>query len=217
MKTLRVFLLTGVLLSGSLQILAQELAEENQGPSQITVPPTQTSTHKAELLKPGGKFKYAVHDSILSPMSYAKAVAGAGYSMAVNTAGDRGFGWGAEGFSRRFGDRMGGTMIHDFAGYWVTASLLHQDPRYYHSPKRDFRNRLVYAVSRVFVTHGDNGDSQFNASNMVGIAASNAAQIGWTPGQDFTGQRYFRRFGKSIALNMGAKIIKEFFTKEKTP
>ncbi|HEV8130951.1 MAG TPA: hypothetical protein VGQ81_06850 [Acidobacteriota bacterium] len=217
MKTSSILILTLCLLVGGGLLFGQDPQDANRNPNAASVPPGQNHSLRPDHLTPGGKFNYALHDSLLSPISYVKATAGAAFSEAVNTAGDRGFGWGPDGAAKRFGDRMGGTIIHDFAGYWVTASIFHQDPRYHHSPDHRLAHRVLWAASRVFVARGDNGGDQFNISNMVGIASSNAAQIGWTPQQDFTAQRYFRRFGKSIALNMGAKIVKEFITKNKNP
>ncbi len=217
MIVIQFFVLTSLLLLVPGWILAQNPQAADTGPGQATNSAAKNSVPQPDALTQGGKFNYAVHDSFLSPLAYIKSVAGAGYSEAINSAGDRGFGWGPEGFAKRFGDRMGGTIIHDFGGYWITASLLHQDPRYYPSPDRRFSHRILYAATRVFVTRGDGGDSQFNVSNLVGMAASNAAQIAWTPRQDFTGSRYSRRMVESIGMNMGAKIVKEFLARKRNP
>ncbi|HEY3128680.1 MAG TPA: hypothetical protein VGL91_04435 [Acidobacteriota bacterium] len=217
MKFLKCLFLIALLLLVPNFILGQDPQAAGSGSGQTTTASGQNGSAQPDPLTPGGKFKYALHDSILSPMSYVKSVASAGYSEAVDSGGDRGFGWGPEGFAKRFGDRMGGTIVHDFSGYWITASLFHQDPRYFPSPDRRVVHRILYAASRVFVTRSDNGDSQFNISNFVGMAASNAAQIGWTPNQDFTAQRFSRRMAKSIGMNMGAKIVKEFLTRKKNP
>lgn len=217
MKIFQRFVLTSLLLLAPNWILAQDPQATDTDSVQATSSAAQNSVPQPDRLTPGGKFNYAVHDSLLSPLSYIKAVAGAGYSEAINSKGDRGFGWGPDGFAKRFGDRMGGTIIHDFGGYWIVASLLHQDPRYHPSPDRRFGHRILYAASRVFVTRGDDGDPQFNVSNLIGMAASNAAQIAWTPHQDFTAARYSRRMVKSIGMNMGSKIVKEFLTRRKNP
>jgi hypothetical protein len=137
--------------------------------------------------------------------------------MAIDASGDRGYGMGAEGFSRRWGDRMGKATVTEFAGSWVAASLLRQDPEYYPSPDPAFVRRAVYAMSRVLITRGDSGDSQFNASNMAGIAAGVMASLAWNPARTVTSGRFFRTYGESIATNAISKLLREFIRKRKKP
>ena len=163
------------------------------------------------------KFRYAVRHSILSPTAYLLAAAGAGYSMAIDASGDRGYGMGAEGFSRRWGDRMGKATVTEVSGSWVAASLLRQDPAYYPAPDPDFGRRALYAASRVFITRGDSGDTQFNASNMAGIAVGVTASLAWNPARTMTSGRFFRSYGESLATNALSKLLREFLRKRRKP
>jgi len=45
--------------------------------------------------------------------------------------------------------------------------VLHQDPRFFQLGKGGFWHRTGYAVSRIFVTRSDSGNSQFNTSEIV--------------------------------------------------
>ena len=83
-----------------------------------------------------------------------------------------GYGQGWDAYGKRFGTQVADGIIENFMTGAVLPSLLHQDPRFYASTKGSFARRTGYAVSRIFVTRGDSGHSQFNASEIVGSAMS---------------------------------------------
>src|SRR2546428_12582390 len=121
MNVLKCFFLIALLLLDPNLILAQDPQASGSGAGQTTSPSAQNGAPQSDPLTPGGKFKYALHDSILSPISYVKSVASAGYSQAANLSGDRGFGWGAAGCAQRFGDSPGGTIVQDSRGDRIKA------------------------------------------------------------------------------------------------
>jgi hypothetical protein len=178
-------------------------------PAQATPPPPPDVYQP---LTSGGKFAYAIRHSILSPTAYLKAVAGAGYSMAINNESERGYGWGGEGFGRRVAHRMGKTTVHHLTGSWLAASALREDPRYHPSSSDGAMNRALYAASRVFVTRTDDGGDRFNTHNFIGIAASNGAATAWRP-RESRGDvaKYFSRFATSLMWSAIGNLQKEFF------
>jgi hypothetical protein len=94
----------------------------------------------------------------------------ASLSQAENSEPGFGQGWGA--YGKRFATAVADGTIENFTTGAVLPSLLHQDPRFYQSSKGGFGRRSFYAVSRIFVTRGDSGKSQFNYSEIVGSALS---------------------------------------------
>src|SRR6202035_2675437 len=94
----------------------------------------------------------------------------AGISQAQNS--EPGYGQGAAGYGKRYGAAFADGTIENFLTGAVLPSLLHQDPRFFQSGKGSFMHRTGYAVSRIFVTRGDSGRSQFNYSEVVGSAMS---------------------------------------------
>ena len=83
---------------------------------------------------------------------------------------EAGYGQGWAGYGKRYGSTAGDSMIENFLVGAVFPSVLHQDPRFYQSQGGGFFKRSGYAVSRIFVTRGDSGKSQFNYSEIFGSA-----------------------------------------------
>jgi hypothetical protein len=92
----------------------------------------------------------------------------AAISQAQNN--EPGYGQGWAGYGKRYGSTAGDSMIENFMVGAVFPSVLHQDPRFYQSEGGGFFKRSGYAVSRIFVTRGDSGKSQFNYSEIFGSA-----------------------------------------------
>lgn len=95
-----------------------------------------------------------------------------GVLAAINQAqnNEPGYGQGWAGYGKRYGSTAGDSMIENFMVGAVFPSVLHQDPRFYQSEGGGFFKRSGYAVSRIFVTRGDSGKSQFNYSEIFGSA-----------------------------------------------
>lgn len=91
-------------------------------------------------------------------------------SQAENSEPGYGQGWGA--YGKRFATAAADGTIENFTTGAVLPSLLHQDPRFYQSSEGGYGRRSWYAVSRIFVTRGDSGRTQFNYSEIVGSALS---------------------------------------------
>ncbi|HUR37641.1 MAG TPA: hypothetical protein VM009_07470, partial [Terriglobales bacterium] len=66
-------------------------------------------------------------------------------------------------------------------------------------------------MSRVFVTRGDSGRSQFNASQVMGAFSSAALVNIWYPPRDREASTTLMRGGTRLALGMGFNIVKEFW------
>ena len=96
----------------------------------------------------------------------------AAISQAENSEPSLGQGWAA--YGKRYGVQAADSTIENFMVGAVFASMLHQDPRFYQSGHGGFFTRTGYAVSRIFVTRGDNGHAQFNASEVFGSATGAA-------------------------------------------
>ena len=93
-------------------------------------------------------------------------------SQAENSEPAFGQGWAA--YGKRYGAQAADSTIENFMVGAVFASALHQDPRFYQSGHGGFFTRTGYAVSRIFVTRGDDGKTQFNASEVFGSATAAA-------------------------------------------
>jgi hypothetical protein len=99
------------------------------------------------------------------------------------------------------------------AGFYekaVLASLFRQDPRYHRSGKKGAGAKMGYAVSRVFVTQGDRGGDQFNASFLLGGAAAAATANLWERSERTGRMHTIARWYNHIAITAMFNIVKEF-------
>lgn len=90
-------------------------------------------------------------------------------------------------------------------------SLFRQDPRYHRSGKKTPGGKVLYAVTRVFITQGDRcGCHQFNASFLLGAAGGAVTANLWErserTGPIHTVRRYYNHIGMTALMN----VVREF-------
>lgn len=134
----------------------------------------------------------------------------AGISQAENS--EPGYGQGAQGYGKRFGAAMADGTIENFITSAVFPSLLHQDPRFFQSGHGGFRHRTWYAFTRIFVTRGDNGSSQFNYSEVFGSALSaGISTYSYHPHADKTVSNAAKVWGTQVGYDSLTYVVKEFW------
>ncbi len=125
-------------------------------------------------ISPKQKFTIATQDSF-DRGTFVLAAAFAGEAQLSNS--NRAFGQGAAGYGRYFGTSLADFVIGDYMTEAIYPTLLHQDPRYFRRGHGSGLSRFGYAVGQIVTTHGDNGRTQFNFSEIVGnstaVAISN--------------------------------------------
>jgi hypothetical protein len=84
-----------------------------------------------------------------------------------------------------------GANISSFFGDYLFPVIMHQDPRYFCRVEGSFGRRMVYAVSRVFITHADSGRTVFFVSSLSGSVLAAAASNLYYPRKE-------RGFGPSL-------------------
>jgi hypothetical protein len=97
----------------------------------------------------------------------------AGYGQITNGPPNYGTDRGA------FGQRLGAAAIRstsdDVFAISILSPVFHDDPRYYvRGSQSSFGGRVVYAVTRVFITRTDSGHSTLNAPVLIGYAGTAA-------------------------------------------
>jgi len=148
-------------------------------------------------------------NQIASPYMFVSIIAAAGYEHAVNGSPNFGTDLGA------FGQRLGAATIRDTSqsifSDGLMPTLLHQDPRYYVMGRR--RNLFVrggYAISRVFITKSDSGDTQVNFSLFAGHAATSILENAYYPSQNQGVSETVKGFGGSFAGAALSNSVREF-------
>jgi hypothetical protein len=155
------------------------------------------------------KFKVVARGSF-DYVEYPWYAALAGISQAQNS--EPGYGQGAEGYGKRFGAAFADGTIENFMTSAVFPSLLHQDPRFFQNGKGGFLHRTVYAVTRIFVTRTDSGNSQVNFSEIFGSAlAAGISTYSYHPHADKTVRNSLSVWGTQIGYDGLTYWVKEFW------
>lgn len=160
-------------------------------------------------LTTGQKFN-VVARSTFDPFQFTYYFILAGISQGANSEG--GFGQGAQGYGKRFGAIFADTTIENFMVGAVFPSLLRQDPRYFQKGKGGFGRRTWYALTRIVVTRGDSGNTQFNASEVFGSALSAAiSTYSYHPQGDRNLANLGEVWGTQLGLDSFGFMMKEFW------
>jgi hypothetical protein len=178
-------------------------------PPSSSPPPVSTAP-----MTVGEKFQLFAKRSFLSPGAYAMSVVSGVYGEWTDDKNNhhhahRGD-FAADSMTRAarsFAFRANANFFEKF----MFASVFKQDPRYHRSDRKRPGAKIVYAVSRLFVTQGDrNGKDEFNVSFIAGgLAASGMANL-WERDERQNPHHFFIRFGTHVALTGLTNILREF-------
>jgi hypothetical protein len=134
----------------------------------------------------------------------------AGISQAQNS--EAGYGQGAQGYGKRYGAAAADGTIENFMVAAVMPSLFRQDPRFFQSGKGGFLHRTLYAWSRIIVIRGDNGNEQFNVSEVLGSALSaGISTYSYHPHSDKTLDNTLKVWGTQVGWDSLTYVVKEFW------
>jgi hypothetical protein len=160
-------------------------------------------------LTTGQKFKVEVRSSF-DPIQ----IAWYGFLSAISQAenSEPGYGQGWAGYGKRYGAAAADGTIENFMVAAVIPSIFKQDPRFYQSGKGGFLHRTGYALSRMVVTRGDNGNAQFNVSEVLGSAlAAGISTYSYHPHADKTLVNTTKVWGTQLGWDSLTYVIKEFW------
>ena len=121
------------------------------------------------------------------------------------------YGQGLSGYAKRYGTFYADTGIGTLMTTSVFPTLLHQDPRYFQLGSGGICHRAMYSVSRILVTRADNGDLQFNSSEIVGNAIAAGLSNTYHPPNQRTLGDTLGVWGTDIMLNAVFNVAKEFW------
>jgi hypothetical protein len=118
---------------------------------------------------------------------------------------------GPAGMGQHYGIELATGESDVFFERFLFPTLLKQDPRYFRNPDLPFLRRTLYSVSRVVITRSDSGRATFNASKVLGGAASQALSDLYIPGQA-QGMRPIRdRVTFDLLRDAGFNLLHEFW------
>jgi hypothetical protein len=143
-----------------------------------------------------------------SPYTFASAAFEAG--IAQMSAQWPQYGGGMQGWGKRYGATLTDTESRRFIQTYLLSTVLHQDPRYFPSTKTSVIGRAWYAATRVVLTRGDNGQTEFNASEMLGALSTSALQNSYYPQHYRTVDGTISRFTGALSSDATSAILREF-------
>ena len=115
------------------------------------------------------------------------------------------------GYGQHYGVYLGVSETQVFFERFLVPSVLKQDPRYFRNPSLPFFRRALYSMSRVLLTRADNGAQTFNASRIVGGAASQALADLYVPGTRQGMSPILNRVTFDLIRDAGFNLIHEFW------
>lgn len=155
------------------------------------------------------KFLIAIKDSF-DPFAFPTAAMFAGIAQLQNDYPSWGHG-GLRGYDKRFFASLADQTVSNVMAEGVFPVLLHQDPRFLRLGGGGFLYRLGYAASRVFITRGDDGAAQFNASEVGGNAVMAIGSTLYTPAQDRGISDTAAKWGIELGVDMVGSVFREFW------
>lgn len=148
--------------------------------------PTEATTRIGSLgyspLSARCKFNLSLKQSY-SPYTFASAGFQATWAQATGQWPH--YGGGTQGWAKRLGATLANTESRRFIQTFALSTILHQEPRYFPSRKRNFGARVWYSTTRVVITKNDNGDNTFNTSELLALCSPVRYKMPTT--QDMTG------------------------------
>ncbi len=117
--------------------------------------------------------------------------------------------WG--GYGKCFGSMELDANISGFFGDFLFPVIMHQDPRFFRLGKGPVAKRVLYAVSRVFITHADSGRDVFFVSALSGSVLAAAASNLYYPRQDRGFSHSLNRFGIDLADTAAFNVSAEYW------
>jgi len=159
-------------------------------------------------LSPSAKFKVALDDSF-DPSAFLVAGVFAGVAMAQRQYSS--FGQGAQGFGKYYGGAFADQAIGNIMTEGLFPIALHQDPRYFVRGKGGLWKRTWYAMSREFITRGDDGRNHFNTSELAGNAIAAGISNAYYPTAERSLVNTANKWGEQIALDTFFNVAKEFW------
>ncbi len=154
------------------------------------------------------KLELATGNSIAPSTLIGDAIS-AGIDQATNSLS--GYGGGAAGYGKRYGSSLATGTTDQYFRTFFLPTVLHEDPRYFVRLHGTAPKRVLYAITRVFVTETDARAKDVNWSELAGpLMAEGLANV-YLPSDQRTVGKTFRRYGIRVGFDSAVNIVKEYW------
>jgi hypothetical protein len=144
-------------------------------------------------------------------MSLVSGAASAGWGQAWHRPKE----WqlGAEGYGMRYGSGYAQRIVRETLMYG-SASLLHEDNRYFRSTASTNGGRLKHALLSTILARKDDGSSTFAYSRLGSMLGGSLISRTWQPVSTGSVNSAFLNFGTSVGVAAGFNVVKEFLPRK---
>ena len=195
-------------MGGMVKSEVKEVREEVKKEVEKAISQNDPSVDQWRPLTAGQKFHVFLWHTY-RPRTFAEAAFNTAFDKVQNDNAQ--YETGFRGVCQRYGIELATSETNVFFGRFLIPTLLRQDPRYFRNPDFPFMKRALYAVSRVIITRSDSGHETFNASYVLGGAASQALSDLYVPGQEQGMHPIVHRLTFNMAQDAGFNLIHEFW------
>jgi hypothetical protein len=133
----------------------------------------------------------------------------AGYSQATNATPE--FHQGAAGYGRYFWHTFVDQTSENYVVEFIVPAITHEDTRYYTLGKGGFLKRTEYSLSRAVITRNDDGDSTFNAGEVIGAGMAAGISNLYYPSRQRTFGNTADKWVQSVGIDAATFMFKEFW------
>jgi hypothetical protein len=119
------------------------------------------------------------------------------------------FGQGVSGYAKRFASAYGDQLIGNMMTEGIVPALTREDPRYFRLGGGPAGHRLVYALTRIFVTRTDSNHRTFNVAEFGGNAIAVAISNAWYP-DTRTAKENAEKLCIQVGTDALSNVLKEF-------
>lgn len=131
---------------------------------------------------------------------------------AINIAADShtAYGPGLKGFGKLAGISMLQNATGEFFGTFAVPSLMRQDPRYYRMPGKPFAKRVLYSITRSYVSRSDTGKTIPNYGTLAAYPIVAELSNLYVPGISSDAASTAERIATGLALDPVNNLVNEF-------
>jgi hypothetical protein len=120
------------------------------------------------------------------------------------------YGPGLKGFGKTVGVSLSQDATGQFFGAFAIPVLDHQDPRYFRMPHARLSKRILYSVSRTFISRHDDGTSMPNYATLLNYPIGAVIANQYVPGIHGDVPSTFARIATGIATDPANNLLNEF-------
>jgi hypothetical protein len=149
----------------------------------------------------------AVHN-LTDPANFGTIVGISAITIGIDS--HSAYGPGLKGFGKTVGVSLSQDATGQFFGAFVIPSIAHQDPRYFRMPQASIPRRLVYYISRTFVSRHDDGRPMPNYATLLTYPISAGISNLYVPGIHADASSTVARIATGIATDPVNNLLTEF-------